>query len=547
MVPLLAAAPPVAAAPAAGETAAARRGVETAAARAATAGVDWRPCPEEERLPRPVECGTVTVPLDYADPAGETIELHLSRLPAAGPAEERQGSLVYNPGGPGGNGMVFPLYPLALDDPLWQDLSQAYDFVGFAPRGVAPSAPLSCQDPEEFTRGPNPAPAVPSFGFKRKMNDRAAAYAAGCHDHRGEDLAHFSTPAAARDLHVIRAALGEERLTYFGVSYGTYLGAVYATLFPGSVRRMVLDSVVNPDPALIWYRSNLLQSRAFEFRWQDWKEWVAGHHEVYGLGEDADQVQRAFDDARAALGREPLGGTVGPKELHNTFLAAAYTQRLWPALAETLAAYRTGDTGPLYRRARPATGPAAAEAENGNAVYTAVECNDAPWPREWGRWDADHTAMALIAPFETWENGWLNLPCAYWPVPFGRPVDVRARPGELAPVLLLQSTEDAATPYAGALEARRRLPGSSLVVEENSGEHGVAGGNDCVDALLTGYLLDGRTPGEQTRCPGRPLPEPSGTAVSGAASTPVSGAADATASGVRLATRFGHRALLPPR
>ncbi|WP_207957823.1 alpha/beta fold hydrolase, partial [Streptomyces sp. YIM 98790] len=508
MVSLLAAAPPVLAAAAAGGDSAARRGAEAAAERAAAAGVDWGPCPPGENLPEPVECGTVTVPLDYADPDGETIGLHLSRLPASGPAGERQGALVYNPGGPGGNGMVFPLYPRYVSDPLWRDLNRVYDFVGFAPRGVAPSAPLSCQDPEEFTRGPNPAPVVPSFEYKLEMNRKAAAYAAGCHDSQGDRLAHFSTPAAARDLHVIRAALGERRLTYLGVSYGTYLGSVYATLFPGSVRRMVLDSVVNPDPSLIWYRSNLLQSRAFEFRWQDWKEWVAGHHEAYGLGESAAEVQRVFDDAREALAREPLGGTVGPKELHSTFLAVAYTERLWPALAEVLAAYREGDSEPLHRRARPATGPAAADAENGNAVYTAVECNDAPWPREWGRWDADHTAMAFIAPFETWENGWLNLPCAYWPLPYGAPVDVGVRPGELAPVLLLQSTEDAATPYAGAVETRRRLPGSALVVEEGSGEHGVAGGNDCVDALLTGYLVHGRTPAEHTACPARPAPEP---------------------------------------
>ncbi|GAA1911333.1 alpha/beta hydrolase [Streptomyces sodiiphilus] len=483
------------------------RGAALAAQRAEAAGISWGPCDPAENLREPVECGTVTVPVDYAAPDGDTIELHVSRLKATGPEKERQGALLYNPGGPGANGMVFPLYPLHLDSGPWQNLHRAYDFVGFAPRGVGRSAPVSCQDPGTFQRGPSPAPRTPSEEFKRQMNLRAAAYAAGCLAGQGDRLAHFTTPNNARDLHTIRAALGEQRLTYLGASYGTYIGSVYATLFPGSVGRMVLDSAVDPDPAQVWYGNNLRQSYAFEGRWQDWKQWVAGHHDVYGLGRTAQEVQRGFDRARDQLEDEPVGETVGPKQLHDAFLSVTYSDRSWPVMATALAEYLRGEPGPLVQQARPDPQDAA-RAENGNAVYAAVECTDAPWPRDWRRWDRDHTRLARVAPFETWENAWMNLPCAHWPVEQAAPLDVGAAPDALPPVLVVAATRDAATPYRGALELHRRLPGSTLVTEDGAGNHGVTGGNACADAHIEEYLLHGRTAGSQLTCPARPAPEP---------------------------------------
>lgn len=502
----------VPAAPAAGAVpgAAEARGSEIAARRAAAAGVEWGPCPEGSGLSKPIVCGTVTVPVDYADPDGETIKLHLSRLPATGPTTERQGALLYNPGGPGGNGMSFPLYPARPGTELWQRLNRAYDLVGFAPRGVGPSAPVSCQDPEEFQRGPSPAPRQPSEAFKRRMNTEAAAYAKGCQADQGTRLAHFTTPNNARDLHTIRAALGEERLNYLGVSYGTYLGSVYATLFPEAVRRMALDSVVNPDPDLIWYESNLRQSLAFESRWSDWKRWVAEHHDVYGLGQAARDVQEKFDAALDAVAREPLRGGVGPKEVHSAFLSVTYTDKLWASMATALAEHSAGRHRHLAVAARPDPNEATEE-ENGNAVYTAVECSDAPWPTDWERWDRDHTELARVAPFETWDNAWMNLPCAHWPGPRAAPVDVAAPPGALPPVLLLAASQDAATPYEGAVETQRRLPGSVLVTERGAGQHGVAGGNACMDEHLETYLLTGRTPPPEAECAARAEPEPTYT------------------------------------
>ncbi len=503
------AAPAPAAAAPAGRSAEAR-GLALAARRATTRGIDFGRCPLAEGLTAPIACGTVSVPLDYARPDGPQISLTVSRVRATGPAARRQGALVYNPGGPGATGMAFPSY---ATEERFRRVAAVYDFVGYAPRGVGRSAPLSCQSPAAYAKAPTSSPPHPSAAFKRRLVTRAQAYARGCARRAGSALAHYTTLNNARDLDVLRAALGERRLTFMGASYGTYYGAVYATLFPGHVRRMVFDSVVNPDPWQIWYRNNLEQSLAFERRWRDWRTWVARHDAVYHLGGTAARVLASYEKARARLTREPAG-TVGTAQLQNAFLRTGYNDAYWDPSARALAAYLRGDPAPLTALAAP--DPAtAAEDENGTAVYTAVECNDAPWPRTWATWDRDNTALARRAPFETWDNVAMNLPCAFWPLKHQRPVDVGAGTrtgrgrGALPPVLLLAAERDAATPYAGAKELWRRLPGSSLVTERNAGTHGLWGGpNDCVNRHVDTYLLTGKVPGRSAGCAGRAQPDP---------------------------------------
>ncbi|MEV0498559.1 alpha/beta hydrolase, partial [Streptomyces spectabilis] len=485
------------------------RGTAVAAERARAAGVRFGACPAAEGLPPSVRCGTVTVPLDYADPDGKQIKLTVSRAEATGRAGghrvARQGALVFNPGGPGASGMYFPLVR-AL--PEFRRLAAAYDLVGYAPRGVGRSAPLSCQDPEEFTKTPTSSPVHPDAAAKAERIERARAYARGCAERAGAALAHYTTLNNARDLDVLRAALGEEKLTFMGASYGTYFGAVYATLFPTHVRRMVFDSAVNPDPEQIWYANNLDQSAAFERRWADFLAWVAKHDRTYGLGTTAQDVRRAYEKVRAAVTREPAGGTVGSDQLHSAFLQAGYYDDYWPMRATALSRYLKGDPRPLVAQAGPKPG-AAAEEENGNAVYTAVLCNDASWPTDFAVWDRDNTDLARSAPFETWDNAWMNLPCAYWPAPRQRPVDVWAPAGTLPPTLVLAAERDAATPYAGARELHERLFGSVLVTERGAGTHGIAGGpNACVNGYMDAYLLEGRLPDRHAECAPHPEPRP---------------------------------------
>ena len=480
------------------------RGVTVAARKAAARRITFGRCPRSEDLSSDVRCGTVSVPLDYARPHGKHIRLTVSRVRASGPEARRQGALVYNPGGPGASSMTFPEY--AAED-AFHKTAAAYDFVGYAPRGVGRSAPVSCQRPADFAKTPTSSPQHPSAAFLRGLVARARAYARGCVRRTGAALRHITTLNNARDLDVLRAALGEKRLTFVGASYGTYYGAVYATLFPRHVRRMVFDSVVNPGPWQIWYRNNLDQSLAFERRWADWRRWTARHHAVYHLGKTPARVLAAYRKAARRLAREPADGRVGTGELQDAFVRAGYNDAYWDAAARALAAYLRGNPRPLIALAASESGDAKAD-ENGNAVYTAVECNDAPWPRDWASWNRDNTALARRAPFETWDNVAMNLPCAYWPLEHDTPMDVTARPG-LPPVLLLAAERDAATPYVGAKELWRRLPGASLVTERKAGTHGLWGGpNACVNRKVDTYLLTGRTPGRTAYCAPRAAPEP---------------------------------------
>ncbi|MFD9408834.1 alpha/beta hydrolase [Streptomyces sp. NPDC059989] len=501
-------APPAPYAGAAG-FAVAEAGAEVAARRAAREGLRFGPCPAVEGLPDPVRCATLRVPLDYARPAGRRISLTVSRVPATGAhGAARHGALVHNPGGPGASGMYFPLL---ADVPGWERIAAAYDLVGYAPRGVGRSAPLSCQDPATRAQGPTQVPVEPDPAYKRQRVAAARAYALGCARRAGSALSHYTTRDNVRDLHVLRAALGEERLSFLGASYGTYLGAVYATLHPGRVHRMVLDSAVNPDPSRVWYRNNLDQAPGFERRWSDFRAWAARHHGTYGLGSTPAAVQASYERVRDAVARTPAGGSVGTGELQAAYLQAAYYDDVWPERAAALAAFLRGDPGPLGKQAAPDPA-AAADAENATAVYTAVLCNDAPWPGDWETWDRDNTELARTAPFETWANAFLNLPCAYWPVRARqRPVDVgESGPGRLPRTLIVAAERDGATPYPGALELQRRLGGgAALVTERGAGTHGVFGGrNDCVDRHVERYLLTGDTPGRRVTCAPHPEPAP---------------------------------------
>ncbi|MET9696566.1 alpha/beta fold hydrolase [Streptomyces sp. NPDC006529] len=488
-----------------------RLGAETVARRVAAHRPAFGPCPASEGLADPVRCALLRVPLDYARPDGPQIALTVSRIAATGGRAARQGSLVHNPGGPGASGMYFPL---VADLPEWRRVAAAYDLVGYAPRGVGRSAPLSCQDPAARPQGPTQVPERPSEAYKKERLAAAEEYGRGCARRAGAALPYYTTLDNVRDLYVLRAALGDERLNFYGASYGTYLGAVYATLYPRHVRRLVFDSAVDPDPRRIWYRDNLDQSPAFERRWADFRAWAARHHDVYRLGGTAEAVRASYEKVRARVARAPAGGVVGTGELQAAYLKAAYYDDVWPQRAAALSAYLRGDPGPLVEQAGPDPAAAAAN-ENARAVYTAVLCNDAPWPADWATWDRDNTELARTAPFETWPNAFLNLPCASWPAAARRqrPVEVGtggAGAAALPRTLVVAAERDGATPYPGALELQRRLgPRASLVTEAGAGTHGVVGGrNDCVDRHVERYLLTGDTAGRRVTCAPHPEPAP---------------------------------------
>lgn len=485
------------------------RGAEIAAARAAKAGIDWQDCPADWGLEKPIQCGWVSVPLDYAKPYGKQIKLAVDHIGNTGTKKERQGALIYNPGGPGASGLRFPRR-VTTKNAIWANVAKAYDFVGFDPRGVGHSAPISCVDPQEFVKAPKADPVPDTEADKTAQRKLARAYAQGCAERSGAMLPHMTTPNTARDLDVIRAALGEKKLNYLGVSYGTYLGAVYGTLFPGHLRRMVVDSVVDPSRENIWYEANLNQDIAFEGRWKDWEDWVAAHDAAFHLGTTRAAVQAKWLELRATAKQNPIGGVVGPAELISFFQSAPYYDSSWVPVATVFSKYVAGDTKALVDAAAPDLSNTAGNisAENGNAVYTAVECADAKWPTSWRKWDRDNTRLNKDYPFMTWANAWMNLPCATWPTKQLTPLDVRTHRG-LPPVLIVQSTRDAATPYPGAVELHKRFKGSRLITEKGAGSHGVTGlVNPCINTRVDAYLLDGRLDGGDVTCGPHATPTP---------------------------------------
>ncbi|MER5305059.1 alpha/beta hydrolase [Streptomyces lasiicapitis] len=484
-------------------------GAAVAARRAAKKGIDWKDCPEDWGIAKPIQCGWVTVPLDYAKPHGKQIKLAVDRIGNTGGKSARQGALLYNPGGPGASGLRFPTR-VTTNNKLWEKTAKAYDFVGFEPRGVGHSAPISCVDPQEFVKAPKLDPVPDSAADKRAQRKLAAKYADGCKERSGWMLPHMTTPNTARDLDVIRAALGEKKLNFLGVSYGTYLGAVYATLYPSHVRRMVFDSVVNPSRDKIWYEANLDQDVAFEVRLKDWMEWVAKYDATFHLGATYKEVRAQWEKLRATAKAKPLNGVVGPAELVSYFQNAPYYDSTWVSIATNWSKYVAGDPKPLIEAASPDLSDVAGNksSENGNAVYTAVECADAKWPTSWKKWDRDNTRIHKDHPFMTWANAWMNLPCATWPSKQHKPVEVKTGKG-LPPTLIAQATRDAATPYPGGVELHKRLKGSRLITEKDAGSHGITNlVNPCLNERVDTYLLTGKVDSRDVTCTPHATPKP---------------------------------------
>ncbi|MCY0940310.1 alpha/beta hydrolase [Streptomyces antarcticus] len=444
-----------------------------------------------------LQCASLKVPLDHDRPGGRQISLALTRVPHT--AASSQGPLLVNPGGPGGSGRALAGFVASA---LPQDVAAQYDVIGFDPRGVGKSEPvLDCAAGHFKPVRPD---SVPRDAATERANlERVRSFAESCGTRHADVLPHVGTVSAARDIEAVRIALGAERISYFGYSYGTYLGAVYAKLHPGRVHRLVLDSVV--DPAGVWYEDNLAQDRAFDARHKAFLAWVAKYDATYRLGTDPEEVEERWYAMRESLRATPAGGKVGPAELEDTYMPGGYYNGYWPNLAEAFAAYaRDEDPKPLVA-AYERFGAVEPSAGNGYSVYTAVQCRDSAWPKDWNRWRADMWRTHAEAPFMTWNNAWYNAPCAFWPAESLRAPDVTN--ADLPPALLLQATEDAATPFGGALSMRDRLKGSALVVEEGGGNHGIAlSGNKCLDEKVAAYLRTG-TAADAT-CPAQPAPKP---------------------------------------
>ena len=463
----------------------------------------WHSCSGQLAQAHIPDCTTLSVPLNYADPSGRHISLALDMIPATAPRSQQQGIMLVNPGGPGGSGLS--LAP-AVAQGLSPNVAADYDIVGFDPRGVGSSVPaLSC-DPSFFSGvRPNYIPA--NATAEQVLINRAKMYAGDCEQKFGWLLPYMTTQDVARDMDSIRAAFGVSKINYYAFSYGTYIGQVYATLFPSRVRRMVLDSTV--DPTGVWYADNIGQDYAFQGRLEAFFAWIAQYDSSYNLGSTAAQVQASWYKARNQLLAHPVNGMIGADDFDDTFLQGGYLDALWPGLAQALSAYlNSGQTSVLIAEYKGL----GAQNENEFAVYNAVQCSDVNWPRSWAYWTSDTEMVYKKAPFQAWNNAWFNAACAFWPVK-GPAKPLQIKGAGLPGILMLQGTLDPATPYPGAQDAHKLLPSARMVVVEGGGNHGQSleqPPNTCVQGYLNAYLATGALPEApglvNATCPAVPAP-----------------------------------------
>lgn len=481
--------------------------------------IAWGACADTVLQNYRAECGFLTVPLDHARPYGPTIRLAISRIRHT--REPYQGVMLVNPGGPGGAGQVLSV----LGNFVPGGAGASYDWIGFDPRGVGRSVPaLACDGDYAGYRRP---PFVPSTAaIEKAWLARSAGYAKACAKAGGPLLGHLKTTDTVQDMDLLRRALGAEKINFYGFSYGTYLGQVYATRYPARVRRMVFDGVV--DPRRVWYDANLDQNRAFDRNIKVYFDWLADHHAVYRLGTTGTAVEKRFYAVQRDLARKPAGGVIGPAELTDVFVQAGYYVFGWRAVAEAFAGWvHRRDPAPLkalYDESNPQT----EGSDNGYAIYLAVQCTDTRWPRSWSQWKRDHWRIHARAPFMTWGNAWFNAPCRSWAAKPGTPARVDG--AKTPPVLLISETLDAATPFSGALAVRKRFPRSVLIEGVGGTTHaGSLFGNACVDGAIAAYLADGTLPrrvkGNSSDVKCRPLPPPAVSAAQSRRDTAVTGRA----------------------
>lgn len=503
----------VAAGGAAAVSATAFAGTGGAAAPVGAKGITWGKCevsgPDDPM--NKAECAQVQVPLDYRKPKGRKISIAVSRFKHTD-TKNYQGVLFVNPGGPGGSGLAYgPALARWLGGVGHAETAAKYDIIGFDPRGVGSSKPALTCDPH-FSDPTRPDYVPGSAKEEEAWKAKSKKYAQDCAKQFGYLLPYMRTTDAARDVDTIRGALGQQKISWYGFSYGTYYGATYATLFPKRVKRMVLDGNVNPKT--VWYDSQIEQDKAFEHNIKAWWAWTAKYDSIYHLGTSEKAVEAKYYEVRAAAKKAPIGAKIGPDELDDIVLNAGYNTGYYIPYAQVLSAWVNGkDASGLLEALNPGG------EDNGFAVYNAVQAADAKWPRNWSKWHDD--AVKLYKQgyrFNTWSNVWFNAPIAFWPFNGGPKLKLGAK--GLPGILLVQSTKDAATPVAGGREMHKTFPSSRLVEELGGKTHAnTLNGNACLDDKVAAYLDTGllpkSRPGADATCEAVPaLNDPDPTTVS---------------------------------
>ncbi|MGW1990965.1 alpha/beta hydrolase [Embleya sp. NPDC001921] len=470
--------------------------------------ISWKACEDDPATSKKNEsefrCGTFKVPLDYTAPDGKSLDIAVMRHPAAKP-DQRIGSLVLNPGGPGGSGQDFVKYGFAEFDGVLHD---RYDILGFDPRGVAAGSPVRCLD--DKARDERNAQDSPHDPVERKAHGERSgkAFSAACQDKSGDLLPFVGTRNAARDMDVLRGAVGDDKLDYLGVSYGTYLGSLYAEEFPDRVGRLVLDAVV--DPAADKLDAAVDQTIGFE---RSFRAFAADCAARKGcpLGGDPDRAAEIGADFLDKLQDNPLRTASEGRRLTSSLGWAGAKSLLygdketsWKYLREALTVAMIGKDGSalLFYADRYLGRDDKGHYDNGSDSRAAIRCADgaapAPSPEAVQRVLAKLKADAPLFSKDTVASDIEGPGCEFWPYQTPeKPHVIRAEGA--APILVVGTTGDPATPYAASEKLAKDLAHGTLLTLEGEG-HGAFGRSKCVDANIIAYLVDGSLPAAGTRC-----------------------------------------------
>jgi pimeloyl-ACP methyl ester carboxylesterase len=453
--------------------------------------LDWAECGGNE-------CATLTVPVDYTEPDGDTIELAIERVPA-GDQGNRVGSVVVNPGGPGAPGTTMAENASGYFRP---ELLGRVDIVAFDPRGTGESAPVDClsdSDLDAFV-AQDPDPEDAAEGEEAAANQQA--FFDGCVASGEPVVGHVSTVEAARDMDVLRAVLGEEQLSYLGFSYGTTLGSTYAELFPANVGRFVLDGAT--DPTLDFRDNALSQAAGFQTALNAYVDDCVDGGDCF-LGDDREAGLDTIENLLAEIDGSPLP-TSGDRELTigNAFYGVVtplYSEQNWPLLDQALqeALDGNGDTLLLLSDLYGSRNAAGGYDDNSLEAILAINCLDDPSSIEPEDVPAEYPAFEEASPTFGRVFAWGLIGCRGIQVEAAEPTpEIRAEGA--APIVVIGTTRDPATPYEEAVALAEQLESGLLLTRDGDGHTAYNKGNDCIDEAVEGYLIDGTVPDDGTEC-----------------------------------------------
>ena len=451
----------------------------------------WEPCENE------FQCAKVTVPMNYGDPDGETIQIAALKAASTG---KKTGSLLVNPGGPGASGYDF--VKDAATTHFSQPVRDAYDLVGFDPRGVKRSAPVTC-----LTDAERDAARAKIYDLETDEGLAAAradnkAIADQCAEKTGEVLAHIDTQSAAKDLDILRAVVNDTKLNYLGYSYGTFLGSTYASLFPDNVGRMVLDGAL--DPSISNEELTSGQARAFE---KAIRAYVASCQQQDGcpLSGDVDSGVEQIRDLIAAVKETPRtakdGRVVNATMFVSGLITPLYNDQSWPALTQALEAAMTGDVSLMLRLAdlgadRSSNG---SYTSNSTFAFNAINCLDYPMESDPAAMRAEQQRLMQESPTLGYFFAYGGTSCQDWPhknVRTPAPVEYT---GE-SPIVVIGTTGDPATPVEWASSLRKQLGNATLMTWEGEGHTAYGRANSCLEDPVDRYLVSGEVPADNTVC-----------------------------------------------